>query len=155
MRGNVDTRIAKVMAGEYDAAVLAAAGIVRLGLEAAITTWLPLDVILPAPGQGALAVQCRAGDVPTLTLLTAIHNKATGACVTAERAFLAALGGGCSLPVGAYAEKIGGDIQLIGLVAAEDGQRVIRVSSQGTDPNHLGRSLAEQAIMQGAEALLS
>jgi hydroxymethylbilane synthase len=154
MRGNVDTRIAKVMAGDYDAAVLAAAGVIRLGLDEAINEWVPLDVILPAPGQGALAVQCRAGDVPTLALLTAIHDEETGACVTAERAFLAALGGGCSLPVGAYAQMIGADIQLAGLVAAENGQQVIRVSSQGTDPNYLGRSLAEQAIMQGAEALL-
>ena len=154
VRGNVDTRIAKVMAGEYDAAVLAAAGVIRLGLDEAINEWVPLDVILPAPGQGALAVQCRAGDVPTLALLTAIHDEATRACVTAERAFLAALGGGCSLPVGAYAQMRGADIQLAGLVAAENGQQVIRVSSQGTDPNYLGRSLAEQAIMQGAEALL-
>jgi hydroxymethylbilane synthase len=154
VRGNVDTRIGKVMSGDYDAVVLAAAGIIRLGLEAAITDWLSLDTMLPAPGQGALAVQCRAGDEDTLKLLVALHDEATMACVTAERAFLSALGGGCSLPVGAYAEMSEGVIQLSGLVAAEDGRQVIRLSDRAKDPDQLGRLLAEQALAQGAEAML-
>src|SRR5215211_5526977 len=92
LRGNVDTRLRKVLNGEYDAIVLAAAGLTRLGLEAHITETLPLDMMLPAPGQGALAVQCRADDEETLRLLTAIHDPLTYAAVSAERAFLSGLG---------------------------------------------------------------
>jgi hydroxymethylbilane synthase len=154
MRGNVDTRIGKVMSGEYDAAVLAAAGVTRLGLEEAITGWFPLELMLPAPGQGALAVQCRTGDTAVLDLLAAIHDEPTGVCVAAERAFLSALGGGCLLPIAAYATLEGQEIHLAGLVAGEDGRQVIRVSGNGRHPHELGAGLARQARDQGAEALL-
>lgn len=154
IRGNVETRIGKVTSGEYDAAVLAAAGVTRLGLEAHAAQWLPLDVMLPAPGQGALGVQCRAGDAETRRLLAAIHQPDVAAAVTAERAFLHALGGGCATPVGAYASWEDGRLQMTGLVGAVDGTNVIRVSGSGEDAHELGARLAQQALAGGAAELL-
>lgn len=154
IRGNVDTRIAKVRRGDYDAIVLAAAGVSRLGLNDNISDRLPTSLMLPAPGQGALAVQCRANDEACRTLLAAIDDATVRACVTAERAFLASLGSGCSLPVAALATTRKATIHLTGLVAAEDGQRMIRVSGNGRHPQQLGAKLAQQAKAQGAEALL-
>jgi hydroxymethylbilane synthase len=154
IRGNVDTRLSKVQAGEYDAAVLAAAGLIRLGLAAHIAQYLPLEVMLPAPGQGALAVQCRADDGEMLALLAAIDDEDTRHCVIAERAFLAALGAGCSLPVGAYATIAAGTIELRGLVGAVDGSRVIEVKAYGREPQELGAELAKKALARGAAELL-
>ncbi len=131
LRGNVDTRLGKVMSGEYDAIVLAQAGLIRLGLQTYISEVLPLDVMLPAPGQGALAVQCRADDTETLALLAAIHDPLSAAAVAAERAFLASLGGGCSLPVAAFAEKNNGTIILTGAVISMDGKQAIRLERGG------------------------
>lgn len=154
IRGNVETRIHKALHGEYDATLLAAAGVTRLGLDAQVSQWLPLDVMLPAPGQGALAVQCRADDEATLALLAAIHNGDVAQAVTAERAFLSGLGGGCSIPVGAYATVNDGVIHLTGLVAATDGSRSIRVEGRGQSAAELGASLAEEAKSQGAAELI-
>src|SRR5512144_26959 len=103
LRGNVDTRIRKAMDGQYDAIILAGAGLTRLGLDHHVSEWLSLDVMLPAPGQGALAVQCRADDQTTINLLAALEDDSTRKAVIAERAFLSGLGGGCSVPVAAYA----------------------------------------------------
>lgn len=150
LRGNVDTRIHKALSGEYDAIILAAAGVLRLGLGANITDYLSFEVMLPAPGQGAMAVQCRADDHTTIDLLTPINHLATRAAVTAERAFLNGLGGGCSAPVAAYAQ---GD-NLIGLVASVDGRRVIRVNGRGVESVALGTQLAQEALAQGASELL-
>ncbi|MCI0397152.1 MAG: hydroxymethylbilane synthase [Chloroflexi bacterium] len=155
MRGNVESRVRKVLDGAYDAAVLAAAGIIRLGLEEYATDWLPLDVFCPAPGQGALAVQCRAGDKEIIRLLAAIDNAEVRRCVSAERAFLHGLGGGCATPVAAYATIEAGRLSLAGLVASPDGRVVIRVNSSGDDPQALGLELARQARQQGAEELLA
>ena len=154
IRGNVDTRIAKVIHGNYDAAVLAAAGVTRLQMEDHISQWLPLELMLPAPGQGALAVQCRADDKATLDLLAVVDDQMTRACVTAERRFLAGLGGGCSLPVAAYAQLIEDAIILVGLVAAADGSTVVQVVGNGRDPQQLGADLAQEALAGGAEVLL-
>lgn len=157
LRGNVDTRIHRALSGDYDAIVLAAAGVLRLGLGAHITEYLSFDVMLPAPGQGALAVQCRSDDRTTLDLLLLINAPASRASVTAERAFLNGLGGGCSAPVAAFAQAIShqpSTISLNGLVASTDGRRVIRVSGEGHDPIALGTDLARQALDQGAGALL-
>lgn len=154
LRGNVDTRVRKVLAGDYDAIVLAAAGVLRLGLEDRIAEYLPFEVMLPAPGQGALAVQCRRDNQAVLRLLEAIDDPPTRTAVTAERAFLAALGGGCSAPVAAYAVTSENKVDLRGLVASTDGRRVIRVSGSGVDPTRLGSDLAHQAIDQGAADLL-
>ncbi|GAB4544014.1 MAG: hydroxymethylbilane synthase [Anaerolineae bacterium] len=156
IRGNVDTRLRKARGDDYDAVVLAAAGLARLGLEAHITQWLPLELMLPAPAQGALAVQCRADDDDTLALLHPVHHQATWAAVSAERAFLQGLGGGCAVPVAAYAVLAGERLNLKGLVASLDGQRVVRVAGAGPikDPSHLGYRLAQEALAQGASEIL-
>jgi porphobilinogen deaminase len=154
LRGNVDTRLRKVMSGEYDAIVLAQAGLIRLGLETYITEVFPLDVMLPAPGQGALAVQSRADDAETLGLLAAIHDPLSAASVAAERAFLSGLGGGCSLPVAAFAEKNNGTIILTGAVISMDGKQAIRLSAVDKEPNKLGERLAELVLERGAAELL-
>ena len=155
IRGNVDTRIRKLQAGNYEAIVLAAAGITRLALEQHITQWLPLSVMMPAPGQAALAVQCRADDAETRRLLNAIDDKASRACVTAERAFLDHLGGGCSLPVGAYAEWGDGMLTIRGLVASVTGDPLLFVEATGHEPTQLGKALAQMALAKGAKELLA
>jgi len=154
IRGNVDTRIRKAREGQYDAVILAAAGVTRLGLEDAITQYLPLELMLPAPGQGVLGVQCRADDERTLSLLAAVEDPNARAAAQAERAFLAGLGGGCSIPVAAYAQASGAGLHLRGLVASPDGSRILRVESTGADPRALGQSLAEEALARGAASLL-
>lgn len=154
LRGNIDTRIRKAMEGLYDAVLLAGAGVVRLGLENHVTDWLPLSVMLPAPGQGALAVQSRENDEETNTYLRAIDDADARLCTQAERAFLAALGGGCAVPVAALAEVRAQSIELQGLVASEDGKKVIRCSAHGSVPQEVGELCAQQAIAQGAKALI-
>ena len=154
LRGNVDTRVRKVLNGEYDAIVLAQAGLTRLGLERHISEVFSLDVMLPAPGQGALAVQCRADDLKTLELLAAIHDPVTAAAVDAERTFLSSLGGGCSLPIAAFAEKHDGSIILTGAVISTDGRQAIRLSAVDTESHKLGARLAELVLERGAAELL-
>jgi hydroxymethylbilane synthase len=153
LRGNVDTRLRKALEGQYDAIILAGAGLTRLGLDHHVTEWLSLDMMLPAPGQGALAVQCRIDGQTTLNLLAALENESTRKAVTAERAFLSGLGGGCSVPVAAYATS-NQMIRLIGLVASPDGKTTIEVSGEGSDPLGLGVELASQAIARGAGEIL-
>lgn len=156
IRGNVDTRVRKVQDGTYDAAVMAAAGLERLGLTDHIAEYLSLDVMLPAAGQGALAVQCRAGDTQVLALLAAIDNEADRVATEAERTFLSALGGGCSTPIAAYARVgDGAMIEMNALIVSLDGQRVIRVQGVGTDAQQLGRELAKEALGQGAQEMLA
>lgn len=158
LRGNVDTRLRKVLEGEYDAIILAGAGLMRLGLGQHVSDWLPLESMLPAPGQGALAVQCRVDDVETLRLLQVLDDPQVRRCVTAERAFLSALGGGCSLPVGAYATIAPGakqEINLAAVVVSPDGKGIVRLTGQRREPDELGRMLALDAISQGALQLLA
>jgi hydroxymethylbilane synthase len=154
----VDTRLQKALDGQYDAIILAGAGLTRLSLEKHVTEWLHLDVMLPAPGQGALAVQCRADDHATLDVLAALEDESTRKAVTAERAFLNGLGGGCAVPVAAYAEagaqyQVSG-IHLTGLVISEDGRKAVKVMGQGKDALKLGNELAQQAIADGANKIL-
>lgn len=155
LRGNVDTRLRKAQEGQYDAIILAGAGLVRLGLAEHVSQWLPLEVMLPAPGQGALAVQCRLDDTETLRLLGALHDSHTYLTTTAERAFLSGLGGGCSVPVAAYGIVQGEQVVLRGLVATPDGKSVIRVQEQGIDPHEVGLQAAAAALSQGAGAILN
>ncbi|HET7012225.1 MAG TPA: hydroxymethylbilane synthase [Anaerolineales bacterium] len=155
LRGNVETRLRKVAQGEFAAAVLAAAGLIRLGLTESIAERLSFDRMLPAPGQGALAVQCRDDDEATLAALADIDEPEIRRTVEAERAFLEGLGGGCSAPVGAYAQVEDGRLQLAGLIASVDGKRIVRVRGEGNSPRELGSRLAEEALRQGAEALLA
>ena len=154
MRGNIDTRLRKSMEGQYDAIVLAAAGLARLGLDGHITQYLPVEVMLPAPGQGALAVQCRADDHQTLQRLRVIDHRETRLAVQAERAFLSALGGGCSLPVAALANVQDDAINLLGLIASLDGKQVMQIAETGQDPLELGQSLASKALAMGAQDYL-
>ncbi|MGH2582260.1 MAG: hydroxymethylbilane synthase [Anaerolineales bacterium] len=155
IRGNVDTRIKKLLDGQFDAIVLAEAGVVRLGLEEFVSERLSFDIMVPAPGQGALAVVCRR-DLPTFRdYLAVIDHPDSRRAVTAERAFLAALGGGCSLPVGAYAEIVGkGKIKMLGRVISKYGEQQINVAGEGEDLVSLGRTLAKQALAMGAGELL-
>jgi hydroxymethylbilane synthase len=159
IRGNVDTRIRKALDadGPYDAIVLAAAGIDRLERIDVVTQLLPLDVMLPAPGQAALAVQCRA-DTASLDLLKPLNHLETEIAVTAERAFLDWLGGGCSLPIAAYAHIDGQTLRLHGRVSAPNGSRQIDVEGDSENTvaaaQSLGRVLAKQALAQGAGELI-
>jgi len=157
LRGNVDTRLRKALDGQYDAIVLAGAGLVRLGLEKHVTEWLSLDVMLPAPGQGALAVQCRTDDEITLSMLSILDDAPTRAAVTVERQFLLELGGGCAVPVAAFGSVIRNQppvISLIGLVISPDGKQSIRVTGRGADALELGGELARKAIQHGAGSIL-
>jgi len=158
LRGNVDTRLRKALEGQYEAIILAGAGLTRLNLEKHVTEWLSLEVMLPAPGQGALAVQCRADEERTLNLLADLEDQATRKAVTAERAFLSGLGGGCAVPVAAFASvknQMSKGIALTGLVISEDGIRSIKVNGEGADALKLGNELAQQAISQGADEILA
>ncbi len=158
LRGNVDTRLRKALEGQYAAIILAGAGLTRLGLDSHVTEWIPLDVMLPAPGQGALAIQCRADDLTTLSLLAKLEDESTRKCVTTERAFLSGLGGGCSVPVAAYAEVEGQKskvIRLTGLVSSVDGKQIIKVVGEGSDPLELGKHLADEALAQNASQILT
>ena len=157
LRGNVDTRLRKALDDQYDAIILAGAGLTRLSLDKHVTEWLSLDVMLPAPGQGALAVQCRADVQTTLSLLSALDDESTRKAVTAERIFLSGLGGGCAVPVAAYAvinDEQSSVISLTGLVISEDGKKVVKVMDQGMDALELGNELSRKAIQQGADEIL-
>ena len=154
IRGNVPTRLVKVRAGEYDAVVLAAAGLERLALLDSVSQFFEPDEMLPAPGQGAVAVQCRADDTLTLRLLEAITHTPTARAVLAERAFLSHIQGGCSSPVGAFGLVQAENVVLKAAVIARDGSRRILVEDQGVDPDRLGRDLAERALQRGAATLL-
>jgi hydroxymethylbilane synthase len=155
LRGNIDTRIRKQREGEYAAIILAAAGVLRLGMENVIVQWLPWEVMLPAPGQGALAVQCRIEDGGTRQLLSMIDDPSTRQATTAERSFLEGLGGGCSLPVAAYATVRDGTVNLHGLVASADGRKIVRVEGTDEHPKRLGQTLAQQALAQGGAEILA
>src|SRR6185295_9230109 len=157
LRGNVETRLAKLDRGEYDAIVLATAGLTRLGLEARITAHLEADEMLPAPGQGALGIECRSDEREVVALLMLLADPATSACVRAERAVSRALGGSCTLPLAAYAIRVQGNrLRLRALVASADGKRVVRQELEGAaaDPEALGNRVAEDLRRQGAAEIL-
>jgi len=157
LRGNVPTRVKKALAadGPYDAIVLAAAGLDRLGLGPAVSERFSPARLLPAPGQGAIALQCGTSD-PVRKLVAVVNHQATWAAVTAERAFLAGLEGGCAAPVAAYARLDAGTLILHGLVASTDGTRVLRFEATGEPAGavQLGRQLAESALAAGAAELM-
>jgi len=155
IRGNVETRVRKVLSGEYDAAVLAAAGLLRLNLGHHISSWFSLDQMMPAPGQGALAVQQRSDDPEVSDRLAAIDQPELRRAVEAERTFLRRLEAGCSAPVGAWATDENGTIAMQAAVFPLNGANPIRLSATGADPIDLGVELAEAALLQGAGAMLS
>jgi hydroxymethylbilane synthase len=155
VRGNVETRLRKLEEGQFDAIVLARAGLSRLGLEDRITEVLTVDKMVPAVGQGALAVQCRGGDESVFRLIRRINDPETEKAVRAERAFLHAFQGGCHLPVAAYAQVEGEKVLLDGLVASPDGRRVLRDRQEGNGAEEVGCRLAEKLLRQGADEILS
>lgn len=156
IRGNVDTRIRKADSGEYDAVVLAAAGMDRLGLSGRITEYFDAGVCMPDPGQGALAIEVRADDAATIALLAPLNDPAARACVDAERALLHALGGGCQLPVGGWATVEGERLTLRAVACSPSGRHILRHEAAGAvgDAAQVGQELAEQLLQQGARALL-
>lgn len=156
IRGNVDTRIRKLRVGEeYDAILLAAAGLGRMGLLAEASDVIPADVMVPAPGQGIIAVECREGDGETRELISAINDAGTWTAGSAERAFLRKLGGDCNIPAGCYAELEGDRIKVTGILASLDGVTVIRERTEGEagDAESLGSGLAELILSKGGDRL--
>jgi hydroxymethylbilane synthase len=160
LRGNVDTRVQRVISGDLDAVVLALAGLRRLGREDVVTEVLDPIQVLPAPAQGALAIECRSDDAEVLELLGALDHADTRTAVTAERALLATLEAGCSAPVGALADVVEGDegpeVFLRGSVTAIDGSSAVRLSATGptTDADGVGRRLAAELLADGADQLM-
>jgi hydroxymethylbilane synthase len=155
LRGNVDTRLRKLSEGQVDAAVLAAAGLDRLGRTEWVRKRFPEDVLCPAPGQGALAIECRAADQRTRSVLALLEHVESRFAVTAERVALAALGGGCQVPIGAYCRRDGAQFHISGCVSSPDGATVLRAEERGTDAQALGAALADSLLRQGALQLLA
>ncbi len=156
LRGNVNTRLAKLDAGEYDAIILAAAGLIRLGFADRIRSSISVIDSLPAGGQGAVGIECRSADSDIHVLLAALHHHETAVRVTAERALNKTLNGGCQVPIACYAELRGEQLWLRGLVGQPDGGLLLRAEATGTvkDPNALGVSVAQDLLQQGAAAIL-
>ena len=156
IRGNVDTRLKKTLGDDYDGAVLAAAGIVRLGLEAEVAQFLSTEDFVPAPGQGALAVEVRRDDHEMSTLLSSIQHPPTLRDVTAERAFLSVLGGGCQLPAGAYARTDGDTMVITVFLSSIDGSQVFKAKVMGraSNPHEVALDGYQRLIERGASALL-
>ncbi|AZK95770.1 MULTISPECIES: hydroxymethylbilane synthase [Streptomyces] len=165
IRGNVDTRIGYVHSGELDAVVLAAAGLNRMGRSAEVTDFLSVDFVLPAPGQGALAIECPAHDTELIAVLAELDDPVTRVAVTAERSLLAALEAGCSAPVGALADLLGDgqavtEMRLRGVVGTTDGATLVQLSVTGPVPTShgdaiaLGRELASEMLAKGAAGLM-
>jgi hydroxymethylbilane synthase len=157
IRGNVDTRLRKLDDGEFDAIVLAEAGLRRLGLAARVTQVLPFDVMLPAVGQGALGIECRSDDAATVAFLKSIDDADSHAAVRAERALLAHLRGGCLAPIGALGRIEDGRLQLAAVVLSPDGARRLAASDTAppADALQLGRRVADALLAQGAAELIA
>jgi hydroxymethylbilane synthase len=155
LRGNVDTRLRKLDEGRHDAIVLAAAGLRRLGWEARIRELIPPEVMCPAAGQGALAIETRADGGDAWSVVRTLDDAGARAEVEAERALLEALGGGCQVPIGAHARMQDGEMRLIAMVAAPDGSRLIRGEAAGNEPARVGSELGGKLLAQGAREILS
>jgi hydroxymethylbilane synthase len=157
LRGNLDTRLGKLDAGEYDVIILAAAGLSRLGLEARIRARLPAETMLPAVGQGALAIEARADRADVAAWMAPLDHPASRAAVLAERALSRALAGSCEVPLAAFAEPEGERLMLRALVGLPDGSRVLRAERSGllAAPEPLGEQVAQDLIALGAEGLLA
>jgi hydroxymethylbilane synthase len=155
LRGNVDTRLKKLEAGEYDAIILAAAGVHRLGLDRHVRSRIPAEVMCPAVGQGALAIEIRRDDNATRTVLAFLNDADTRVAIECERALLGSLGGGCQVPIGAHAEKRGVELHLSAMVGRPDGTKILREQASGHDPEALGRQTAQKLLACGADKILN
>ena len=154
LRGNVDTRLRKLDEGEYDAIVLAAAGLHRLGWQDRITELIPVEIMCPAVGQGALAIETRDDGGAAHEIVRKLDHADTRTAVTAERAMLEKLEGGCQVPIGGYAFIEKGVIQMRAIVASPDGKKVVRAELSGVDPLRTGASLGRNLLEKGAEEIL-
>jgi len=156
LRGNLDTRLAKLDMGEYDAIILAAAGLIRLGYQARIRELLPTEVCLPAGGQGAVGIECRSEDSALHKRLAPLQDEATAVCVQAERALNMRLNGGCQVPIACYAQLNDKRLHLRGLVGQPDGRLLLRAESSGeaSEAESLGIRVAEDLLSQGADSIL-
>ena len=157
IRGNLGTRLRKLDEGQYDAIVLASAGLIRLDHLARISAVLPVAACIPAPGQGIIAVEIRSDDQDVAEALATIDDGSARAALDAERAVVTALGGGCQMPIGAHAEVVDGEMSLVAVVLSLDGARAIRAESRGfmTEPYNVGRAAADDLLSQGAGDILS
>jgi hydroxymethylbilane synthase len=154
LRGNVDTRLRKLEAGEYDAIILAAAGLNRLGKTQLIRQILPVELMCPAAGQGALAIEIRARDETVRRQIVFLDDASARLTTSCERALLNRMGGGCQVPIGASAALSGGTLHLAGVVASPDGSKVLHAEGDGNDPVQLGERVAENLLQSGGEAIL-
>ncbi|MBZ5629961.1 MAG: hydroxymethylbilane synthase [Acidobacteriia bacterium] len=154
LRGNVDTRLRKLEEGEYDAIILASAGLNRLGRTEWIRAILPVEVMCPAVGQGALAIEIRSGDELTAQYVGFLRDAAATATTMCERALLNQLGGGCQVPIGAYAEMAAGAIHLTAVVARPDGSKLLRENQSGSDPRSLGEAVGRRLLERGGDRIL-
>jgi len=156
LRGNVNTRLSKLDAGEYDAVILASAGLKRLGMTERITQCLETGVSLPACGQGAIGIECRSDDTEINAMLSALHDGETGLCVTAERAMNARLNGGCQVPIAGFAQVQDEQLFMRGLVGSPDGSVIYRAERKGglDSAETIGRMVAEDLLAQGADKIL-
>jgi len=157
LRGNVNTRLAKLDAGQFDAIILASAGLIRLGMGERITEQLSIEQSLPAAGQGAVGVECRVDDEETQALLSVLHHEDTSICVTAERAMNRHLNGGCQVPIAGFAVlEEGGQVFLQGMVANPDGDEMLRAELRGpiAEAEQIGIRVADDLLSQGAQAIL-
>jgi hydroxymethylbilane synthase len=154
LRGNVDTRVRKLEQGDYDAIILAAAGLTRLGKTQLVKEVLSEEFMCPAAGQGALGIEIRAGDAAMRKHLAFLDDAAARATTTCERAVLNKLGGGCQVPIGAFAESVEGRLQLTAIVAKPDGSTILRETQDGDDPIALGEKVGEALLQRGANKIL-
>jgi hydroxymethylbilane synthase len=157
IRGNLDTRLRKLDSGDYDALILAAAGLRRLQHEHRISMALPVETCVPAPGQGIIAIEIREDDTRTHERVTTINDSMTAVALEAERAVVARLGGGCQMPIGAYASVQGEAITLAAIVIALDGSREVRATATGAtrDPETVGIQVADELLSRGADTILA
>lgn len=162
IRGNIDSRIRKLETEGFDAVVLAAAGLTRMGWEARISALVPEDVCIPAVGQGALGIECRENDKEVRGLLAFLNDEETEIAVRAERSFLGTLHGGCQVPIGAYATIVSKDhdgdgplLELTGMVGSPDGSTLLKEMKRGRNPEELGKEVAQSLIASGADRILA
>jgi hydroxymethylbilane synthase len=156
LRGNVDTRLRKLKEGQFDAIILAAAGVRRLGLAENVSEYLDTAISLPAIGQGALGIECRVDDRELNDLIAFFNHQDTRTCVTGERALLRRLEGGCQVPIACYGQMVNGKLHLIGLVGSVDGKRIIKdtIEGEAEKAEKLGVTLAEKLLSKGADVIL-
>jgi hydroxymethylbilane synthase len=158
IRGNLDTRLRKLDSGDYDALVLAAAGLRRLERDARISALLPVELCVPAPGQGIIAVEIRKDDRRSAEIVKALDDNEAGVALRAERAVVERLGGGCQMPIGAFAQSAGTDeLSITSIVVSTDGSRSVRSTVRGSaqDPERLGRQAADELLAKGADSILT